>query len=62
VAKPTPSRWDPAMDKGVSDLRHLWEPFHAIGLYYEDFHQVSDKEVIDLLSKALALEEIGKNE
>ena len=38
------------------------EPFHAIGLYYEDFHQVSDKEVIDLLSKALALEEIGKNE
>ena len=38
------------------------EPFHAIGLYYEDFHQVSDKEVIDLLSKSLALEEIGKNE
>jgi len=47
-------------DEGVCLQSH--EPFHAIGLYYEDFHQVFDKEVIDLLSKALALEEIGKNE
>ena len=47
-------------DEVVCLQRH--EPFHAIGLYYEDFHQVSDKEVIDLLSKSLALEEIGKNE
>jgi predicted phosphoribosyltransferase len=28
------------------------EPFYAIGLYYEDFRQVSDGEVIDILSKA----------
>jgi predicted phosphoribosyltransferase len=28
------------------------EPFYAIGLYYEDFRQVSDDEVIDILSKA----------
>ena len=28
------------------------EPFYAIGLYYEDFSQVSDSEVIDILSKA----------
>jgi predicted phosphoribosyltransferase len=27
------------------------EPFYAIGLYYEDFRQVSDGEVIDILSK-----------
>lgn len=28
------------------------EPFYAIGLYYDDFRQVSDGEVIDILSKA----------
>ncbi len=28
------------------------EPFYAIGLYYADFHQVTDKEVIGILSKA----------
>ena len=28
------------------------EPFYAIGLYYEDFRQVSDSEVIDILSKS----------
>ena len=28
------------------------EPFYAIGLYYDDFHQVSDSEVIDILSEA----------
>jgi len=30
------------------------EPFYAIGLYYADFHQVSDKEVIDILAKVRA--------
>ena len=28
------------------------EPFYAIGLYYDDFRQVTDSEVIDILSKA----------
>ncbi len=28
-----------------------YEPFYAIGLYYTDFHQVTDKEVIGILSK-----------
>ena len=28
------------------------EPFYAIGLYYDDFHQVTDSEVIGTLSKA----------
>ena len=28
------------------------EPFYAIGLYYDDFRQVSDREVIDILSNA----------
>ena len=28
------------------------EPFYAIGAYYEDFRQVSDGEVIDILSRA----------
>ena len=28
------------------------EPFYAIGLYYEDFLQVSDGDVIDILLKA----------
>jgi len=32
------------------------EPFYAIGLYYADFHQVSDKEVTDILSKTPAPE------
>ena len=26
------------------------EPFHALGMHYRDFHQVSDTEVIDLLA------------
>jgi putative phosphoribosyl transferase len=30
------------------------EPFYAIGPYYEDFHQVSDEEVIDILSEVQA--------
>jgi putative phosphoribosyl transferase len=28
------------------------EPFHAIGLHYRDFHQLSDREVIDMLAKS----------
>ena len=38
------------------------DPFYAIGLYYADFHQVSDKEVIDILSKMRAPEALGKEE
>ena len=26
------------------------EPFYAIGLYYDDFHQVTDSEVVTILS------------
>ena len=33
------------------------EPFYAVGLYYADFSQVSDEEVINLLAKAQRLEE-----
>ena len=35
------------------------DPFYAIGLYYEDFRQVSDSEVIDILSKARVPEAIN---
>jgi predicted phosphoribosyltransferase len=28
------------------------EPFHAVGLWYEDFSQTSDKEVRELLDRA----------
>jgi len=37
------------VDKIVCLQSH--EPFYAIGLYYDDFRQVSDSEVIDILSK-----------
>ena len=37
------------------------EPFYAIGLYYTDFHQVTDKEVIGILSKVRAPEPLGKD-
>jgi predicted phosphoribosyltransferase len=36
------------------------EPFYAIGLYYDDFHQVSDSEVVSILSEARAPDP-GKN-
>jgi len=38
------------------------EPFYAIGLYYADFHQVTDKEVIDVLSKVRAPEPFEKEQ
>jgi len=31
------------------------EPFYAVGLYYADFAQTSDEEVVDLIAKARAL-------
>ena len=31
------------------------EPFHAVGLWYDDFSQTSDEEVHDLLARAAAL-------
>lgn len=30
---------------------HSLEPFYAIGVYYDDFEQVTDEEVMDILSK-----------
>ena len=30
------------------------KPFYAIGLYYDDFHQVTDSEVVTILSKMRA--------
>ena len=36
------------------------EPFYAIGLYYDDFHQVTDSEVVSILSEARAPDP-GKN-
>ena len=55
VAPPgTLARLEGEADKIVCLQSH--EPFYAIGLYYADFHQVSDKEVIDILSKAPAPE------
>ena len=37
------------------------EPFYAIGLYYTDFHQVSDREVIGILSRVRAPEPLGND-
>jgi putative phosphoribosyl transferase len=38
------------------------EPFYAIGSYYEDFHQVTDREVIDILSEVRAPRLVRKEE
>ena len=35
------------------------EPFYAIGLYYADFRQITDKEVIGILSKVRVPEPLG---
>ena len=32
------------------------EPFYAVGLYYTDFAQTTDEEVIDLLAQARRLQ------
>lgn len=42
-----------ALRKEVDELVCLWtpEPFFAIGLHYVDFHQMSDDEVVELLSE-----------
>jgi putative phosphoribosyl transferase len=46
-----------AADDIVCLQRH--EPFYAIGLYYTNFHQVTDNEVIAILSKVRAPEPAG---
>ena len=46
-------------DEIVCLQRH--EPFYAIGLYYTDFHQVTDKEVIGILSRVRAPEPLGND-
>ena len=33
-------------------ILHMPEPFYAVGQWYEEFGQVSDERVIELLSKA----------
>jgi len=42
-----------SIDAEVDDLicLHSEEPFHAVGMYYRDFSQVSDEQVIALLSE-----------
>jgi putative phosphoribosyl transferase len=38
------------------------EPFYAIGMHYEDFHQVPDEEVIQLMNEAAAAEEHAEHD
>jgi putative phosphoribosyl transferase len=38
------------------------EPFYAIGQFYDDFHQVSDSEVIGILSEVRASQSLAKEE
>jgi putative phosphoribosyl transferase len=38
------------------------EPFYAIGQFYDDFHQVSDSEVIEILSEVRASQALAKEE
>jgi putative phosphoribosyl transferase len=49
-----------AADETVCLQAH--EPFYAIGLYYEDFEQVSDAEVLKILSMVRAPEPPGARE
>ena len=48
------NKHDPGLNGLADEIVSLpsHEPFYAIGLYYEDFRQVSDSEVIDILSKS----------
>ena len=41
-----------ALKREVDEVVCLWtpEPFFAIGLHYVDFHQIGDKEVVELLA------------
>jgi putative phosphoribosyl transferase len=41
---------------------HAPEPFHAISLYYKDFHQVSDGEVREILSEVRASQVLNKED
>ena len=51
-ARPTAERLEPLVDEVVCALTP--EPFRAVGLWYEDFTQTTDREVIDLLEEARA--------
>jgi predicted phosphoribosyltransferase len=37
------------------------EPFHAVGLWYEDFSQTTDEEVRDLLARSAAASRTAEN-
>ena len=50
----------PQVDEVVS--LEMPEPFYAIGMHYEDFHQVPDEEVIQLMNEAAAAEEHAEHD
>ncbi len=57
VAAPVGSSTTMAEIRGLADeVVCLWSPenFFAIGPYYDDFHQLSDGEVVDLLAQSMA--------
>jgi predicted phosphoribosyltransferase len=37
------------------------EPFYGVGAWYEDFRQVSDEEVCDMLEKSMSLQKLGED-
>ena len=53
-----------ALRSEVDDLVSLKTPFEllAIGYWYEDFEQVSDEEVVELLERSRAAEWGGRGE
>ena len=68
-----PARVVAAVPVGLAEISPCWptrptwlcaagppEPFHAVGIWYEDFTQTTDEEVRDLLERAAAISGRGK--
>jgi predicted phosphoribosyltransferase len=52
-----------AFEKEVDDIicGATPEPFYGVGAWYEDFRQVTDEEVCDMLEKSISLQKPGED-
>lgn len=62
AARTTCEAFEAMADDIVCVCNRSYEPFHAVGLWYDDFRQTTDAEVRDFLERANATVAFTRNE